>query len=224
MRRPDAEALGCLIMLGDPEIALAIDGDPDGVVHLAGVVRTDGGLAGFADGADGLAIGGEDLHLVAISMIADVDAAIGTDGQALRVFQALGDEHLGLAEIHRAIGGGRGLAGGLGRGGSHLAGQHDADERLAGEGQQAAVLLEGDAARIGEGGRADGAAGGGVDQQQLIELGDADDQDAVSHGHAAHAIAIARALGRQLGDLVGGLEDGAVFAISEAIVLRGLAF
>src|SRR6185437_7646763 len=55
--RPDAEALGQVIRLGNPEAAVAVDGDAVGIVHLFGVVWADTGFTDCADGADRLAGG-----------------------------------------------------------------------------------------------------------------------------------------------------------------------
>ena len=86
---PDTHPLGLVILLGHPELAGRSEGQSHRVVHFAFIVGTTGWLAGFSDDTKKGAIGCEDLHLMAVSVVRDVDRAIGSDHDLLRVVQTV---------------------------------------------------------------------------------------------------------------------------------------
>src|SRR5262249_9160583 len=87
VERPDADAFGNKPVLGDPQPALARDGEPLGVIHMQRVIRPDARRAWAAYRADKLAVGREHLDLMTLAPIAHIDSAMLIEGNALRVFE-----------------------------------------------------------------------------------------------------------------------------------------
>ena len=117
--------------------------------------------------------GGEDFHLMTGAAVADENGAVRAEGDLLRIFQGAVDENFRRGELH-----------GFGERGERIAMQ-----LASGEDEQAAFGIEGQAARVLQRDFGDDLLLRDIQEDELIELHHAEDEDAIADGDAAEVLA-----------------------------------